>query len=133
MPAKNLVFSPAVAAKSPGESRTGRPREAGTVGENEGTDGDTGRIPEIGNADERMSLDAKHIPCYDLPWGGTMADHADSERTNRSQAAASRPSEANGLDGVESYEVDGGVVFYDPQNPLAWVETSQTFELKDCL
>ncbi|RDI71123.1 DUF7331 family protein [Halopelagius longus] len=62
-----------------------------------------------------------------------MADHADSERTNRSQAAAARSGETNGLGGVESYEVDGGVVFYDPQNPLAWVETSETYELKDCL
>lgn len=62
-----------------------------------------------------------------------MADHADSERTNRSQAAAARPGEANGLDDVESYEVDGGVVFYDSQNPLAWVETSRAVKLEDCL
>jgi hypothetical protein len=61
-----------------------------------------------------------------------MADHADSERTNRSPAADSRPGEANGLDDVESYEVDGGVVFYDPQNPLAWVETSRPVTLEDC-
>ncbi|WP_171908149.1 DUF7331 family protein [Natrialba sp. SSL1] len=32
---------------------------------------------------------------------------------------------------IESYETDDGVVFYDAQNPLAWVETTQTLVLKD--
>lgn len=59
-----------------------------------------------------------------------MTDHANSERTDRSPARQSSAGEANGLDDVESYEVDGGVVFYDPQNPLAWVETTRTITLK---
>ena len=32
---------------------------------------------------------------------------------------------------IESYETDDGVVFYDAENPLAWVETSRTLELDD--
>ena len=60
-----------------------------------------------------------------------MVDRADTERTNRSSAAPTRLGEASGLDDVESYEVDGGVVFYDPQNPLAWVEASRTVTLTD--
>ncbi|ADQ67921.1 hypothetical protein GL213_11720 [Halogeometricum borinquense] len=60
-----------------------------------------------------------------------MTDHANSKRTDRSPATQSGAGEVNGLDGVESYEVDGGVVFYDPQNPLAWVETTRTITLKD--
>jgi len=60
-----------------------------------------------------------------------MVDPVDSERTDRSPAAPARVDEANGLDGVESYEVDEGVVFYDPQNPLAWVETTQPVTLTE--
>jgi hypothetical protein len=33
---------------------------------------------------------------------------------------------------VESYETDDGVVFFDAQNPLAWVEASLTLRLSDC-
>jgi hypothetical protein len=32
---------------------------------------------------------------------------------------------------IESYETDEGVVFYDAENPLAWVETTQTLSLAD--
>ncbi|MDS0298168.1 hypothetical protein NDI76_05390 [Halogeometricum sp. S1BR25-6] len=60
-----------------------------------------------------------------------MTDHANSKRTDRSPAAQSTAGEANGLDDVESYDIEGGVVFYDPQNPLAWVETTRTVTLKE--
>ncbi|MFC6872202.1 MULTISPECIES: DUF7331 family protein [Halobellus] len=60
-----------------------------------------------------------------------MTDRADTERTNRSSAAPTRLGEASALEDVESYEVDGGIVFYDPQNPLAWVETSETVMLTE--
>ena len=32
---------------------------------------------------------------------------------------------------IESYETDDGVVFYDAENPLAWVETSRTLCLEE--
>jgi hypothetical protein len=32
---------------------------------------------------------------------------------------------------VETYEVDGGTVFFDAQNPLAWVEATRTVRLAD--
>jgi hypothetical protein len=32
---------------------------------------------------------------------------------------------------IETYEVDDGVVFFDAQNPLAWVEASAAIRLKD--
>ncbi|QCC48276.1 DUF7331 family protein [Halobellus limi] len=60
-----------------------------------------------------------------------MVDPADSERTDRSPAAPARVGEASGLAEVESYDVDGGVVFYDPENPLAWVEASRTVTLTE--
>ena len=60
-----------------------------------------------------------------------MVDSENSGRTDRSPAAPARLGEASGLAAVESYEVDGGVVFYDPQNPLAWVEASGTVSLAE--
>lgn len=32
---------------------------------------------------------------------------------------------------VEAYEVEGGVVFYDADNPMAWVEARSTVELSE--
>lgn len=32
---------------------------------------------------------------------------------------------------IESYETDEGVVFYDAENPLAWVETTHPILLED--
>ena len=32
---------------------------------------------------------------------------------------------------VESYETDGCVVFYDAENPLAWVEATRTIPLEE--
>ncbi|MCL9815417.1 DUF7331 family protein [Natronocalculus amylovorans] len=33
---------------------------------------------------------------------------------------------------VETYDVENGVVFYDAENPLAWLESSHAFSLQDC-
>jgi len=55
-----------------------------------------------------------------------MAAHADDRRWDRTE----RPEPAE-IATVESYEVDDGVVFYDAENPLAWVEATQTVTLRD--
>ena len=39
--------------------------------------------------------------------------------------------ESSGIDTIESYEADGCVVFYDAENPLAWVEATRTMRLED--
>lgn len=39
--------------------------------------------------------------------------------------------EPAGVATIESYETEDGVVFYDAQNPLAWVETDRTLSLED--
>ena len=52
---------------------------------------------------------------------------ADQSRTEDSV----RRGEPASIATVESYETDDGVVFYDAENPLAWVETTQTFALED--
>ncbi|ELY61582.1 DUF7331 family protein [Natronolimnohabitans innermongolicus] len=53
-------------------------------------------------------------------------DAAD-DATDRSEPR----SEREGTETIESYETDDGVVFYDAENPLAWVETSRTLTLTE--
>ncbi|WIV67621.1 DUF7331 family protein [Natrialbaceae archaeon AArc-T1-2] len=40
-------------------------------------------------------------------------------------------SQPAGIETIEAYETDDGVVFYDAENPLAWVETTRTLELEE--
>lgn len=39
--------------------------------------------------------------------------------------------ELAGTPSIESYETEDGVVFYDTENPLAWVETDRTLCLDE--
>ncbi|ATW87766.1 hypothetical protein halTADL_0970 [Halohasta litchfieldiae] len=55
-----------------------------------------------------------------------MSTHVDDTQWDRADA-----SEPDGIATVESYEVDGGVVFYDAENPLAWVETTEAVTLSE--
>ncbi|WP_193565053.1 DUF7331 family protein [Natronorubrum aibiense] len=56
-----------------------------------------------------------------------VSTHVNDDTTDRSEPR----SEPAGTATVESYETDDGVVFYDAENPLAWVETSRTFSLSE--
>jgi hypothetical protein len=40
---------------------------------------------------------------------------------------------ADGIEFVETYETDQGVVFYDVDNPLAWLESSVALSLDEQL
>ena len=57
-----------------------------------------------------------------------MSTHADDQREN--SAAASEPA---GVATGESYEVDDGVVLFDAENPLAWVETTEAIPVTEAL
>ena len=57
-----------------------------------------------------------------------MANHADDAVNEWDRA---EDSETDGVATVESYEVDEGVVFYDAENPLAWVEARSTVTLSE--
>ncbi|GAB7119339.1 MULTISPECIES: DUF7331 family protein [Natrinema] len=56
-----------------------------------------------------------------------VSTHVNDDATDRSEPS----SEPAGTATIESYETEDGVVFYDAQNPLAWVETSRTLTLED--
>lgn len=55
-----------------------------------------------------------------------------SIRVNDDTTEGSEPrGQPDGTATIESYETDEGVVFYDAENPLAWVETTQTLSLEE--
>lgn len=51
----------------------------------------------------------------------------EDEMTDRGEPS----SEPEGTATIEAYEIEDGVVFYDAENPLAWVETSKTLTLEE--
>ena len=56
-----------------------------------------------------------------------VSTRATDDMTDRAEP----PGEPEGTATIESYETDEGVVFYDAENPLAWVETTRTLTLED--
>ncbi|WP_171814649.1 DUF7331 family protein [Halopiger xanaduensis] len=54
-----------------------------------------------------------------------------STRTDDAMDEREPSSEPAGTETIEAYETDDGVVFYDAENPLAWVETSRTLALDE--
>lgn len=57
-----------------------------------------------------------------------VSTHAtDDDVTDGTESSMTQASAAT----IESYETEDGVVFYDANNPLAWVETSRPISLVD--
>ena len=63
--------------------------------------------------------------------GTLMSNDANSERWDSPDAPRLEPAESSGVATVESYEVEDGVVFYDAENPLAWVEATTAIRLDE--
>ena len=59
-----------------------------------------------------------------------MSDHA---ATGQWDSATTGPFQARGAETVERYETEDGVVFFDADNPLAWLEATQAIPLDDYL
>lgn len=58
-----------------------------------------------------------------------MSDHVTSERVDSTDPDG--PEQGDDAESVESYRTDGGVVFFDAQNPLAWLEATSTVRLSE--
>jgi hypothetical protein len=58
-----------------------------------------------------------------------MSDRADEGQGD--STGTGRPEHVDGSETVEAYEVENGVVFYDAENPLAWMEASSTVLLQE--
>ncbi|MFW5924129.1 MAG: DUF7331 family protein [archaeon] len=57
-----------------------------------------------------------------------MPDHAGGKQD---RSVDRTPDEPDALASIEAYETENGVVIYDAENPLAWLESSQTVSLRD--
>jgi hypothetical protein len=57
-----------------------------------------------------------------------MSTHPNTDTGNSADA-----SEPAGIETVESYEVDDGVVLFDAENPLAWVETTEAVPVTEAV
>ena len=61
-----------------------------------------------------------------------MTDRANGSRTEMDSAAVPRdPNVSEAVETVEAYETDDGVVLYDAENPLAWVQTDEAVPIED--
>lgn len=56
------------------------------------------------------------------------SNHADAESD---RADAPRPELVEDDVSAELYEIDDGVVLYDAENPLAWVQSTLSIRLED--
>jgi hypothetical protein len=58
-----------------------------------------------------------------------MSDHAETDAERGIDR--SHPTEETGAETVEAYDTDDGVVFYDAENPLAWLQATHSARLDD--
>jgi len=74
-----------------------------------------------------LGATTNYLPWYLLPMR-RMSTHPNTDTGNSADA-----SEPAGIETVESYEVDDGVVLFDAENPLAWVETTEAVPVTEAV
>jgi hypothetical protein len=63
-----------------------------------------------------------------------MTDTTDRETTGRTDSERrTAPADDGTVDGVGTYESGDAVVFYDTENPLAWMQSESTVALKQMM
>ena len=61
-----------------------------------------------------------------------MSHHASPDgESDRANELRSEPALPEAVQTTETYETEEGTVFYDAQNPLAWVQTDTTVALSE--
>ncbi len=60
-----------------------------------------------------------------------MSNHASSEEADSAEELRSEPGLPDAVQSTETYRTDEGTVFYDSQNPLAWVQTDTTVSINE--
>jgi hypothetical protein len=59
-----------------------------------------------------------------------MPDH-DTKAGEGSTSECLEPAVADAVETTESYETEEGVVFYDAENPLAWMQAENVLDLEE--
>lgn len=65
-----------------------------------------------------------------IAYHDAMVDHVTADERGR-VAQNREPTASEGVETIESYEVEEGVVLYDAENPLAWVESNAAVTLRE--
>ena len=60
-----------------------------------------------------------------------MSNHASNEEADSAEELRSEPGLPEAVQATETYQTDEGTVFYDSQNPLAWVQTDAAVTLQE--
>lgn len=60
-----------------------------------------------------------------------MSNHASSGETDDAMELTLEPELSEAVQSTETYQTDDGTVFYDAQNPMAWVQTDSAVRLYD--
>jgi hypothetical protein len=68
------------------------------------------------------------IPGDEVPMSHQASPDGESDSADDIR---SEPALPEAVQTTETYETDEGTVFYDAQNPLAWVQTDTTISLTD--
>ncbi|WP_435335494.1 DUF7331 family protein [Haloarchaeobius sp. TZWWS8] len=54
-----------------------------------------------------------------------------SDHTSDGDGSTPEQEAADGTESIETYETEDSVVFFDADNPLAWLEATKSFALSD--
>ena len=60
-----------------------------------------------------------------------MSNHANAGETDRNGDVRSEPALPAAVETTETYKTDDGTVFYDADNPLAWLQTDSAVTLTE--
>ena len=60
-----------------------------------------------------------------------MSDDAHPDTRNRTDEDGLDDAQLLALETIEVYETEDGIVLYDAQNPLAWLQTTAPLTLKE--
>ena len=67
------------------------------------------------------------IPLHNVP----MSNHKSSGRADSADEPESDPELPHAVQTTETYQIEEGTVFYDSENPLAWLQTDSAVRLSD--
>lgn len=60
-----------------------------------------------------------------------MSDNVQGDAAGRTERDRSEPGASEAVQATETYRTDGGTVFYDADNPLAWMQTESPLSLRE--
>lgn len=60
-----------------------------------------------------------------------MSDHAKGDAADSEVEARAEPDRTDAVETTETYRTDEGTVFYDAENPLAWLQVDDPLRLRD--